>query len=329
MNHLIELHGDLTSNPASPGGSFPTLPKGASVSSAKLHKLIEDLDGLKNYWAEQDLIPGALVSALYTRIISKTDRIRGFFSTDTFPVDDNIVGAKFVFQGVKKHQITYYFSKERLNASIDTAKEVERVIDLKYHGNVTWKDIESLKEKGVRLIGYNVGKNPFAKYVRDTYYLEDFLIPSTDFSPKDMSIVTLYDTNQNVLDILRKIGLQIRPENRIGNTTVLLRKDEYQKLSSAAPYLVAMTVPDLSKIVDGTIGERADERTTDIPDPEDEPTVGVIDSEFDERVYFSKWVNNHTLLPKDAPLSNKDYIHGTEIDSIIVDGPAINPSLED
>lgn len=57
--------------------------------------------------------------------------------------------------------------------------------------------------------------------------------------------------------------------------------------------------------------------------------IGVIDTMFDENVYFSKWVEFKNMLPKDIPLSPSDYKHGTAVSSIIVDGPSANPRMDD
>ncbi|WP_252827677.1 S8 family serine peptidase, partial [Fusobacterium necrophorum] len=66
-----------------------------------------------------------------------------------------------------------------------------------------------------------------------------------------------------------------------------------------------------------------------IPSPTIEPTIGVIDTLFDETVYFSEWVEYHEMVSKDIPKIPKDYNHGTAVSSIIVDGAKLNPWLDD
>lgn len=60
-----------------------------------------------------------------------------------------------------------------------------------------------------------------------------------------------------------------------------------------------------------------------------EPTIGVIDTLFDERVYFKKWVEYHEMIAKEIPKNSNDYCHGTAVSSIIVDGARLNPWLDD
>ena len=66
-----------------------------------------------------------------------------------------------------------------------------------------------------------------------------------------------------------------------------------------------------------------------IPHPSNEPTIGVIDNLFDESVYFSEWVENTDYL-EEYKLGNPQETartHGTEVTSLIVDGPSLNPWL--
>jgi len=66
-----------------------------------------------------------------------------------------------------------------------------------------------------------------------------------------------------------------------------------------------------------------------IDSPANEPVVGVIDTMFHDSVYFSEWVDFEKMIPDEITLETEDYIHGTAVSSIIVDGPAFNPHLDD
>ena len=92
-----------------------------------------------------------------------------------------------------------------------------------------------------------------------------------------------------------------------------------------------MVSSDLSKLTLNDIGVEQKHPTIVIPDPGNEPTIGVIDTLFNESVYFSKWVeNNDYLNPIEMTFAqNSDREHGTEVTSIIVDGPRLNPWLDD
>ena len=66
-----------------------------------------------------------------------------------------------------------------------------------------------------------------------------------------------------------------------------------------------------------------------IPIPSIEPTIGVIDTLFCEDVYFSEWVEYHDMTSNDISKNIDDQRHGTAVSSIIVDGPTLNPWLDD
>ena len=66
-----------------------------------------------------------------------------------------------------------------------------------------------------------------------------------------------------------------------------------------------------------------------IPKPTNEPIIGVIDTLFDESVYFSDWVEYEDMIDENIPREEKDYDHGTSVTSIIVDGPSFNKKYDD
>ena len=59
--------------------------------------------------------------------------------------------------------------------------------------------------------------------------------------------------------------------------------------------------------------------------------IGVIDTFFDESVYFSNWVDNKDYISDLEKYQNDLNLrdHGTEVTSIIVDGSRMNPWLDD
>ena len=89
-----------------------------------------------------------------------------------------------------------------------------------------------------------------------------------------------------------------------------------------------MAVSDISKLELEEVNEFK-KITHKIPAPTNEPTIGVIDTMFDNRVYFSKWVDFKNMLDPNIELNEEDFKHGTMVSSIIVDGSNINPELND
>ena len=152
---------------------------------------------------------------------------------------------------------------------------------------------------------------------------------SIDDTPFDSdAVITLYKTDVKTTKLLSNIGISILSSRIMDETTVLLRPDQLEILKAKAPFLISMAVSDLSEITKDTF-EFIDDGLVEIDSPENEPTIGVIDTLFDETVYFSEWVEHTNMLASDIPFSRSDCIHGTAVSSIIVDGSTSNPNLED
>lgn len=176
-------------------------------------------------------------------------------------------------------------------------------------------------------------KSTFLKVVLDGYYVERFDIDRVTEIATEESIVTIFKTNVETKSLLSKFGINIVDDRIIDNTTLRLSPDEVNILVDKAPYLISMEVVDFSKLTKDDIvqGEVEDWNGEDelIPIPQNEPIIGVIDTQFDNSVYFHKWVDYVNMLDPSIPLQKEDYYHGTEVSSIIVDGPHGNPNLED
>lgn len=163
----------------------------------------------------------------------------------------------------------------------------------------------------------------------DTHYLEEFNVPDNSVRTQGQSIITIYKTdNISTADLMRKVGIKVDEKFIYNDTTLLLFPDEISTLIDNASYLIAMETTDLSEFnYEKAVGEPKKESTPTIPAPNNEPVIGVIDTQFDESAYFSEWVKAEKRIPGDP--EPRDYIHGTSVTSIIVDGPTLNPALDD
>lgn len=154
--------------------------------------------------------------------------------------------------------------------------------------------------------------------------------PSDDVTQN--MLVTIYKTDVETTELLEKFGITVSKDKIIDGTTLLLEPGQMQTLYRRAPYLISMSVTDLTqvKLEDIVDDEEIDfDSERKIPVPGNEPIVGVIDTQFNEKVYFHEWVEYKNMLSNDIQLKKKDYYHGTAVTSIIVDGPKGNPSVSD
>lgn len=335
MNNVLSLKGkfDHIANRSRPGS--PKLPLNAKVSAQKISSLINDLEKMKDYWDKIKLISDMLISAYYIKIAAKSNRIAGFFSWKGVP-NDKVVGAKFGedSKGKDRHIITYKVNETDLKQSINNAKVVQKILEEEFDGEIDFKIFNNESEiNKLDFKSYEIAKTMFKKIIVDAWYVEKFDVEEVDqkdFEKANTKIVTLYDTGIDTQELLKKIGISVTNDRILGDgRTISLNEEEIKLLVNKAPYLTAMQADDLSHYSPTDFEVKDVSKKMTIQLPSNEPVVGVIDTPFDENVYFSDWVEATNIVGKDISLSSKDYDHGTAIDSIIVDGPSLNPNLDD
>jgi hypothetical protein len=337
MNAVLRLRKSFDQAPNSGRSSPPNLPEKAKpVSAEHLCNLAGELEKLKRYWAEQKIISGALIDIHYISVIAKSRRVKGYFNKGKTP-DQSVVGARFDNGNAKdpKHIITHYVTLDALQDTIDNVASSIKLLEAKFGGKIANADIAGIHQAGICFDDYNLSKTSFLNMVVDAHYIESFGIPSFDVNAVNQQIVRIYKTD-NTTDILRSIGIVLPPGKVIGETILSLHPDELELLKDKAPYLIAMSVEDITKLdiedvmaADEAGGKKLPD-SPDIDDPTDEPVIGVIDTLFDKSVYFSKWVEFRDMTDPEIPQDDdNDYRHGTAVTSIVVDGPRINPALDD
>lgn len=328
MNNVLELKGKRFIQASKTGGGG-----GASMNSKKivtreqLLRLIERISQIKEFW-EQEKRPfeGILISVHYNKIVAKSNRIAGLFKGK----DSNyaIVGAKFNEEKTK-HIITYFLDMEDLDKSIELLLKTSDIIKVKFQNGidkVTFDDRKKIDK--IPFSRFSITKSTFKQVVADVSYIEDFEVEMATRQLKQ-SIITLYNTHTDTKMLFKNIGIDILKSRILDNQTVFLDENQLQILFEKAPYLVSMATEDLSELSPEDFIQEYQQGTLYMPSPTIEPTVGVIDTLFDKRVYFGEWVEYHDMVDDNLPKNPDDYRHGTAVDSIIVDGARLNPWLDD
>ena len=328
MNNLLQLKGifEQVFRPID-GFGAPNLPAGQSINASKLNLLLKNLIELEEYWKNQSLLSGALVTVHYIKVAAKSNRLQNLLGNGSHRPNSSIVGAKFSLDESPKHIITHYASQTILKKSIERLKDAIDILNEKFNGEIDYDTIEQIDKK----IPYNstkLAKTNFKQILVDGYYVEKFDVSIDDVTLENDAIITLYKTDVRTISLLGKIGINILSSRIMDETTVLLRPDELEILKANAPFLISMAISDLSEITKDDF-EFIDDDVIQIDSPSHEPTIGVIDMLFDENVYFSEWVDYTNMLDSEIPTSQDDYKHGTAVSSIIVDGPTFNPTLDD
>lgn len=334
MNQILQLKGRFNSRRYS-GKMGPTnLPKGAVVTETHLCDLREQLEKILIYWKNDTQIGGTIVSVHYDRIVAKSNRIKALLSYKSKDPNNFIVGAKFAWGTCRKtglqrqkHVFTYFVPLQAIEKSIEELKICEKILHDNYEGRITEKETEQINKVGYSHKG--IAKTCFLKIIVDAFYVEKFDIDRPQQEITETSLITIYKTGIETAQLLSGFGIDMINAKMLNDTTLMLNKDDIQILMEKAPYLIAMSVKDFAKIVKEDVQKRDDGALYAIPDPTNEPIVGVIDTQFDDSVYFSKWVQANNMLPSEVTITTGDKFHGTAVSSIIVDGPQFNPRYDD
>ena len=328
MNNVLELKGKRfiqASKTGSGGGASMNSKK--IVTREQLLRLIERISQIKEFWKQEKRpFEGILISVHYNKIVAKSNRIAGLFKGK----DSNyaIVGAKFNKEKTK-HIITYFLDMEDLDKSIELLLKTSDIIKVKFQNgidNVTFDDRKKIDK--IPFSKFSITKSTFKQVIADVSYIEDFEVEMATRQLKQ-SIITLYNTHTDTKMLFENIGIDILKSRILDNQTVFLDENQLQILFEKAPYLVSMATEDLSELSPEDFIQEYQQGTLYMPSPTIEPTVGVIDTLFDKRVYFGEWVEYHDMVDDNLPKNPDDYRHGTAVDSIIVDGARLNPWLDD
>lgn len=345
MNSLVELSTIFfDSGNEHAGSSSPILPNGCFVSIDKIQFLINCLEEIAKNKAMFALIGGGLVAAKYKEVVAKSNRIKYIFSDHSRSPNEFICGAKYIYDiegesKVQKHEFVYFVSRESIENTIQNLYEAKFIIEDLFGDKITDDNLKNLNKIWLRVKSNKLARSRFSQLIVDVYYIEAFYLPepSKEFLEGNDSLVSFYDTNKNIQSIMQKIGIV---GQKLDDLTLRLNPKDINLLKIKAPYLISMAVHDISKVdflESFKDVSRINKSIPQIPHPSNEPIIGVIDTDFNDNVYFKEYVQVEAYNSKlqdildEENSKNLDKIkeHGTNVTSIIVDGPSLNPNLDD
>lgn len=328
MNNILELKGNrFIQASKTTGGGGAAMNSKKTVTSEHLTRLRLQIEQIRDFWKkEQKPFEGSIISVYYNKIAAKSNRIGGLFKGQYS--NSAVVGIKFNKEK-NKHIITYFLDIEDLNKSIDLLIKTNEILMQNFEGSINKETFDNKnvinKNKFKHMV---LSMSTFKQVIADASYIDSFEIekPTMDFK---QSIVTLYNVKKDTKALFQKIGIDILNTRILDNQTVYLDEKQVELLFEKVPYLVSMATADLSKLSPDDFINEYQQDMISIPSPTIEPTIGVIDTLFDKRVYFNEWVEYHEMIAKEIPKNSNDYRHGTAVSSIIVDGARLNPWLDD
>lgn len=336
MNSLLVLKGEFDSKPNPSKLGKPRLSAKKQLKLEHIKKLLNQLNDVYNFWKKQTLKIDALINVKYYSIAAKSKRITKLFYSTIKENNNKVVGVSLIDDyennnAKQKHLITYYIEKNILKNAINNVSVIVDKLEQNNINVITNDLLDQISNHQIDILAKGLSKTQICSIVVDLSHIEEFSVKTTHIDLNNEKIVTLYDVNLDVIELLKELDIHFNTQNKIDKNTFYLDGELYNLLKEKAPFLISMAVEDLNEIDwkydDYNLVSNNDVIT--IPDPTIEPIVGVIDTMFDERVYFSKWVEFKKEISDDIPLSQEDYIHGTAVTSIIVDGPSFNKDLED
>lgn len=332
MNNILTLRGNKFTQESRNGRMGPiTLTNNLVVKLSRLKELHESLIKVKKMWGGNKVIDGVLVSVYYDRIIAKSNRINGYLNGgNNFEPIHTVVGVKFNSDKTK-HIITHYISRDTLDKTINISSQIIKLFQQSFSNGELTAEVfnDSQVFNDLRYDGYLFKKNTFQQYLKDSCYVEKFDIEKAEKQNLKNSIITFYDVKTDIHDLLGKINIDVPNANVLDSTTALLDEKNVEIVLSKIPYLVSMAVENFSSLSPEEFQTTEEQVEIPMPSPKSEPIIGVIDTLFDTRVYFSEWVDYHDLISDDIRKIPADYKHGTAVSSLIVDAPNLNKHLDD
>mgnify|MGYP002620874036 CR=1 FL=1 len=308
----------------------------AETTTEMIESLCEELKSVLRYYRNSPrILQGFLVDVHYNDIIAKTNRIRELLKPSGKTTNDVVVGARFseAPEGEENHIITYYVDGTTIERTINDLQIIKRFLSVRLGGKATPSNFNE-PDSHINYDGFDLSPTKIRNLIVDCSVVESISVPQiTSIPEQDTFIVTFFKTELALSTLLEKLGIDDTNYRYsfYGNDTLSISKDLLDILVDRVPYLISMVSSDLSKVTLNEIQGMPQEERIQIPAPNNEPIIGVIDTLFDENVYFSNWVDNTDYLDEiEKLLSQGDKRqHGTEVSSIIVDGPRLNPWLDD
>lgn len=329
MHPILKLRGDFKTSPNPRAIPVVIFPENKSVELAHLRTLLQQLQELQQLW-NSDRLPNIdpLITVIYTDVVAKSNRIRALFHNNSAANNQAVVGVRIVEQ---RSEITYLLSRAELNKAVHKLNLLIQDLQLAFPDctHITRKEIDLIKSRQIQL--EHTSLTLCQNLLVDALHVEQLYMSTRGAQTIELrgqeQLVSFYATSIPIREVYRKIFGGRSFPRVLNDTTLLLNEREIQEVLNTAPFLVAMSSWDVNSYEFVDLEQQLQGRIT-IPEPSDEPTIGVIDTQFSDDVYFANWVDNNNTITNYTP-DSRTMLHGTAVTSIIVDGPAFNPQLED
>ena len=335
MNPLLQVKLRFTGEKNNQKPGARNLRAKAETSTEKIDELIDSLRAVLRFYKDHPRITNdVMIDVWYNDIIAKSNRVRELLKPSRHSTNDTVVGARFsdAPEGEENHIITHYVDEKTINKTIEEL-QIAREFLLKRLGGKATPVNFSEPNSNIDYEGFSIGKGKLRDLIIDCSVVEKFDVPRvTSIPDRDKFLITFYKSELSLSLLLEKLRVDDTqlPYTAYGDDTISVTRDLFEIINDKIPYMISMISTDISSITLEDISPKSRDEH-DIPNPQNEPVIGVIDTFFDESVYFSNWVDNKDYISDLEKYQNDLNLrdHGTEVTSIIVDGPRMNPWLDD
>ncbi len=335
MNPLLQVKLRFTGEKNNQKPGARNLRAKAETSTEKIDELIDSLRAVLRFYKDHPRITNdVMIDVWYNDIIAKSNRVRELLKPSRHSTNDTVVGARFsdAPEGEENHIITHYVDEKTINKTIEEL-QIAREFLLKRLGGKATPVNFSEPNSNIDYEGFSIGKGKLRDLIIDCSVVEKFDVPRvTSIPDRDKFLITFYKSELSLSLLLEKLRVDDTqlPYTAYGDDTISVTRDLFEIINDKIPYMISMISTDISSITLEDISPKSRDEH-DIPNPQSEPVIGVIDTFFDESVYFSNWVDNKDYISDLEKYQNDLNLrdHGTEVTSIIVDGPRMNPWLDD
>lgn len=335
MNPLLQVKLRFTGEKNNQKPGARNLRAKAETSTEKIDELIDSLRAVLRFYKDNPRVTNdVMIDVWYNNIIAKSNRVRELLKPSRRSTNDTVVGARFSDApvGEENHIITHYVDERTINKTIEELQVAKEFLLKRLGGKATPMNFTE-PNGNINYEGFSIGKGKLRDLIIDCSVVEKFDVPRvTSIPDRDKFLITFYKSELSLSLLLEKLRVDDTqlPYTAYGDDTISVTRDLFEIINDKIPYMISMISTDISSITLEDISPKSRDEH-DIPDPKNEPVIGVIDTFFDESVYFSKWVDNKDYISDLEKYQNDLNLrdHGTEVSSIIVDGPRMNPWLDD
>lgn len=307
------------------------------ITSEGIDRIIKGIEKVQNYYKGNNYLEKIIVSIFYKSTTPKSSRISSLFcekGKDSFATMLGSIYQKIDDEKVLyRHVVTHYITSSQLEEAKYYLSKSKDILDNYLNGIINKEDFSKVKQGkyGIIFDRKIIGKTKFISVLKDASEIDtiDVLMPDV-VGKKIISFYPCFKNQSSLKKFLLDINIDINDDNIINATSIIANDDILSVLLKEVPYLIACGTDMSTASEEGSFASN-DSVVDQLPNEGVDllPTIGVFDTFAEEDTFYKKYLKVENLLDESVVPSERDYYHGTKVDSILIMGNKLNPYLED